>query len=403
VECVPFWAAFIFRTFHCALLYNLEGNRYEAARAKERFKGNKAMTDMAVTTTSRRYQGGWLLAPSYDLTFIFGVLALAVVSGLVVLARPDLFFYVMLADLWLLGYHHVISTFTKLTGTKEDRRENRFLIFYLPPIILATVAALAFGIGVWTIITIYFFWQWYHYVRQSYGIGTFYLRKQEKPSPYLREEKWINNLVIWSVPIWGILYRCYQGWDEFLFHGLWMPTVPLFVVQVAGAVACVSAGLWLLTCVIAWMQSRLPLARSLFIASHICTFYVGYIAINDINIGWLVANIWHNAQYVLFVWLYNTNRFKNPEQGAGGVMAYISQRTYGRVLAYFAFCLMATTAVYSSMIYGYRWIIGENEAVLTLLYIMTFQTVNFHHYVVDAKIWKARSAKNSSVMNVRSV
>jgi hypothetical protein len=182
-----------------------------------------------------------------------------------------------------------------------------------------------------------------------------------------------------------------------------MPTVPLLVVQVAGAVACVSVGLWALTCVIAWMQSRLPLARSLFIASHICAFYVGYIAINDINIGWLVANIWHNAQYVLFVWLYNTNRFKNPEQGAGGVMAYISQRTYSRVLVYFAFCLVATTAVYSSMIYGYRWIIGENEEVLTLLYIMTFQAVNFHHYVVDANIWKARSAKNSSVMNVRSV
>jgi len=24
----------------------------------------------------------------------------------------------------------------------------------------------------------------------------------------------------------------------------------------------------------------------------------------------LVLNIWHNAQYVLFVWAFNTNRFK---------------------------------------------------------------------------------------------
>jgi hypothetical protein len=354
----------------------------------------------AATEISRRYQGGWLLSPSYDLTFIFGVLALALVSGLFVLARPDLFLYVMLADLWLLGYHHVISTFTKLAGTKEDRRENRFLIYYLPFIVLAAVGGLAAGVGVWTVITIYFFWQWYHYVRQSYGVATFYLRKQEKPSPYVQEEKWINNFVIWSVPVWGVLYRCYQGWDEFLFQEIWMPTVPLLVVQLAGAVAAVSVGLWLVSCALAWHQSRLSIARTCFIASHICAFYVGYIAIEHITIGWLVANIWHNAQYVLFVWLYNTNRFKSPAQSPKGVMAYISQRTSGRVLTYFAFCLVATTAVYSSMIYGYSWVFGDDKELLTLLYIMTFQAVNFHHYIVDAKIWKARNPKNRSIMNV---
>jgi len=359
------------------------------------------MSDMTAAA-SARYQGGWLLAPSYDLTLIFGVLALALFSSLVVIARPDLFLYVMLADIWLLGYHHVISTFTKLAGTKEDRAENRFLIYYLPVIVLAAVLALGFSVGVWSIITIYFFWQWYHYVRQSYGIATFYIRKQEKPSPYLQKEKWINTLVVWSVPICGVLYRCHQGWKEFLFNEIWMPPVPLALVQVSAAVAVVSVVLWLATCFVAWRQSRLSLAHTYFMASHICVFYLGYIAIDSINIGWLTANIWHNAQYVLFVWLYNTNRFKNPEQNKGTVMAYLSQRTIKRVVAYFGFSLVVASSVYATMIYTYHAAFGtENKELLALMYIMSFQAVNFHHYIVDAKIWKARSSKNRAVMNVR--
>ena len=50
----------------------------------------------------------------------------------------------------------------------------------------------------------------------------------------------------------------------------------------------------------------------------------------QLNHGWLVLNIWHNAQYILTVWLFNNNRFKEG------------------------------------------------------------MAINFHYYVVDAVIWKVR-------------
>lgn len=357
------------------------------------------MSDTMVS--AKRFQGGWLLSPGYDLTLILGVFTLAICSGVTVALRPDWFFYVFMADIWLLGYHHVISTFTKLAGTKEDRQENRFLIYYLPLIVLGATMALGMAIGIWAIITVYFFWQWYHYVRQSYGIAVFYTRKQEKPAPNLDEEKLLNNLVIWSVPIWGVLHRCAQGWEKFLFLDIWLPPVPLLVVQLAGVVAFASTLAWVTTRIIAWSQNRLPLAHTFFVASHICTFYVGYVAIDNINIGWLTANIWHNAQYVLFVWLYNTNRFKNPTAETKGVwMAWLSQRNWKRIIAYFTFCLVATTAFYGALGFGFKSFV-TNKEVLLMLYVLAFQTLNFHHYVVDSLIWKARHKKNRTVMNVK--
>ena len=81
-----------------------------------------------VTSTSAALIPGWLGQPRFDLLLIFGILAVALAAAGVSLANPALFIPLMLADLWLLGYHHLIATFTKLAGTKADRQRNVWLI-----------------------------------------------------------------------------------------------------------------------------------------------------------------------------------------------------------------------------------------------------------------------------------
>ena len=73
-----------------------------------------------------KMSSAYLLDPLYDNIFIFGVLFLALASGLIVLWDPQLFLPVLFADLWFLKYHHVLSTFTKLAGTRKGIEENRF-------------------------------------------------------------------------------------------------------------------------------------------------------------------------------------------------------------------------------------------------------------------------------------
>lgn len=349
----------------------------------------------------RSFEFGWLDGKWYDSTLIVGVMLLAIASGALVLWRPELFWYVLLADLWLLGYHHVIATFTKLAGTAEDRKENAFLIYVLPFIVLAGVYALYLGVGLWAIVTVYFFWQWFHYTRQAYGIEVFYRRKATFPT---QQSQLLTHLAIWSIPVWGVLNRSAQGWEEFLFLPVWLPAVPERLAFVAGIIALAVTVWWVIARIKDYQQGRLSIAQTGFVASHMVVFMVGYIAIKDINVGWLVANVWHNAQYILFVWLYNTKRFgREIEPSAGkpfAVMHYISQRQPLRVMCYFAFTLLMTTIFYQSVNAGLQWIAAGNMVLLSTLYVVGYQTINFHHYVVDGLIWKARKKKHREVLQV---
>lgn len=358
--------------------------------------------------TSRNHwkiETGWLKSSSFDALFIFGILFLAVGSGLIVWVRPELFIPVLFIDLWFLGYHHVISTFTKLAGTQADRQENKFFLYQLPWIVLGVVLCLSLTIGIWSIVTIYFFWQWYHYTRQSYGISAFYRRKVVFSETNILDHPYFQQAVIWCVPIWGVLHRCAQGWDEFLFLPVYLPAVPDWCVTLAAIASFMILSTWLVGRIYAWYCGQLALGQTLFIMSHIVAFYVGYILIDDINTGWLVANIWHNAQYILFVWLYNTYRFREPEKEithkSDRFLAWASQPKPMRILAYFVACLAITTIFYGSIQFGFKMAIGNNVELLALVYIVIFQTVNFHHYVVDSYIWKARKPKHQKVMNLR--
>jgi hypothetical protein len=54
----------------------------------------------------------WLRSARFDLFFVVGIPAISLGTALIVIWRPSLFWPILFVDLWLLGYHHVISTYT---------------------------------------------------------------------------------------------------------------------------------------------------------------------------------------------------------------------------------------------------------------------------------------------------
>ena len=342
----------------------------------------------AVESAPTLVSAGWLRSRSFDLRFIVAVAGIALLSGLVTMANRELFGLVLLLDLWLLGYHHVVATGTRLCFDRRSLREHRFLVFGLPPLVLLGTLAAIWGLGPWSITTTYLYWQWFHYTRQSYGIAEVYRRKS---GDRVSEREDLSRLVFYLVPLWGILHRSAQ--DPDLFLGLEVRALPVtpLVVDVVGAAALAGLAWWVLLRVRAWREGRLPVAHTLYVASHHLIFTVGYILIPDLDCGWLTLNVWHNAQYLLFVWMFNTNRFKDGVDPHAWFLSTISQEQ--RTLVYTSVCLAISTAIYLAI--GYA-------AALLPLAIVTYQAINFHHYIVDGVIWKVRKKTLQKTLQIEA-
>lgn len=346
------------------------------------------MVSMAETTAA---PAGWLRGRPFDLTFIVGITAVALLSGAVVVADPRLFGPILFLDLWLLGYHHVISTYTRLCFDKESLRQHRFLLFGLPPLVLAGVVLIFVGLGAWAIPTIYLYWQWFHYTRQSFGVSQVYRRKAGE---LIDESPWLTKAALYLLPLWGILYRSYQEPETFLWMEVRVLPVPGWLVDGAALAALAVMGFWFAQRIAAWMRGRLPIAHTLYMISHFVVFYTGYIAIDDITHGWLVINIWHNAQYVLFVWLFNSNRFKNGIDPKARFLSTISQAD--KAWLYFGVCLALTSVFYLSVDLA----IDQFSHWALPLALIVYQTINFHHYIVDSLIWKVRKKPMQKTLGI---
>jgi hypothetical protein len=339
------------------------------------------MSDVIIPVATLNW--AWLRNPRFDLTFIFGLPAVAILTGLVILKWPHLFVPILILDLWFLGYHHVIATYTRLCFDRKSFSEHWPLLVGLLPVVAIATLAVAYSFGLWTIVSIYFYWQWFHYTRQSWGISRAY-RGKERAALY--EDGWLDQAIFYALPVLGILYRSYQ--DAGLFIGLELRVIPVSsaIVNAAAAATIILIVLWVFRRFQAWRERRLALVHTLYLLTHLGIFLVSYILIEDITYGWLVINIWHNGQYILFVWMFNMRRFNQGVDPEARFLSYISQP--GRLGLYLGTCLAITGVIYLGILGTLNSLFFAGLSATIVLY----QIVNFHHYIVDANIWKVRKA-----------
>ena len=320
----------------------------------------------------------------FDHTFINFVPLLAIVSAIFVVNYPQYFEIVLSVDLFLLGYHHVISTYTRLSKSNLTDKEFKFLVYVLPFLILGAVVLCASTNYIWLIPTIYLYWQWWHYTRQSEGISKsirFKTKSQESASDNF------SRCVFYMVPIVAILLASARQHATFLFMPVKTIPIPMEVMTPL-LIACGLIWLvWFTKLLKDFQQGKIAWQFLMYQLSHHCIYLVSYILINDITIGWLAINIWHNFQYILFVWHVNLNKFKRGFDPKHPIISWISQPSAQRIFIYFSTCLILTYIFYSGVGYGVS--IVSRESLLPIA-LITYQTINFHHYVVDTLIWKLR-------------
>jgi hypothetical protein len=341
------------------------------------------MSVSAVPSQAVAAQAGWLRSPGFDLHLIATTSIVALASGAAALVRPDLFQVILILDLWLLGYHHVISTFTRLCFDRDSFREHRFLVVELPIIVIAATAAAVMLLGAWVLPTTYLYWQWFHYTRQSYGVERMYRRKAPAGASI---NDYLTTRALYLVPLFGILYRSWQQPQTFLgMEVKYLPVsdIGLWIVGILAGSALLA---WLGTTLMALARGELAFAHFLYVLSHHAIFITGYCLISDITTGWLVLNVWHNIQYIMFVWQFNNKRFGDQVDPQHVFLSTLSQRKH--VLGYLGVCIAIATLIYGVLIVSGSYALQDAVS----LALVASMVLNFHHYVVDGIIWKRRKA-----------
>ena len=325
---------------------------------------------------------GGLLAgyPRFEWVFIFGTLVLALVFGMVATISPTWLIAAVLVDIWLFANPHVVATYTRIGARVPDIKRHWFLIFFLPLVVFIGVVTTALAYEVAGLFTLYFVAQTYHITRQSYGIARAFKRVESNP---FRPDRPAEAL-IYFFPVWGLFARCADAPQAFLGYPIQLPPIPAQAAEMAGLLA-ISCGVW-------WLQRqcRRVLAgegnwrHDAFVLSHVCVSLTAYIWIDDISVGWLVVNVWHNLQYLLFVWVQNLRRDRQTKAGvsleADFVALWKSAAKYG------CLCLLLGAALYQVVDWAGMQLLWLG---LPMVLVAHF-TVNYHHYLVDGVIWKRR-------------
>jgi hypothetical protein len=332
----------------------------------------------------RSYVWNW----SFDNTLLVAPIALGLLAAAIVTSKPALYAAVVLADLWFLGYHHVISTYTRLGFSPHSLRQNRFLAVDLLVVIVLATTALAFTAGAWVVASAFLYLQWFHYMRQGYGISRMYFRTTPDGQRAGARDL-IAEAVIYIVPIYAIAHRSTTMGDMFLAMPVKTIVPPQALVTMLAVAAALAVGVWFVRMGLRVGSDTADVRYEGFVLSHVVIFLLAYVWIDDANVGWLAINVWHNLQYVLVVWMVNVKKYGGRVDAHERLLSHISQP--GRPLTYFTCCLLITTIVYLGLNRFNVLVMGGGLAATLGLYM----GVNFHHYVVDALIWKRRSVRTA--------
>ena len=328
---------------------------------------------------------GFVWTEKFDATLLVAPMVLGLLAAAVVTSNPAWYAAVVVADLWFLGYHHVVSTYTRLGFSSKSLLRNRALAVYLLVAMVLATTALAFTAGAWVVASAFLYLQWFHYMRQGYGISRMYFRTTSEGQVAGARDV-LANLVIYVVPIYAIAHRSMTMGDKFLAMPVKTIAPPAVVVTMLGVAAALVVAAWFVRMGYRVALGTADVRYEGFILSHVVIFLCAYILIVDANVGWLAINIWHNLQYVLVVWMVNVKKYAGRTDAEEPLLSRISQP--GRPVTYFVCCLAITTLVYLGLNQFTTIVMGGGLAATLGVYM----GINFHHYIVDALIWKRRAA-----------
>lgn len=327
----------------------------------------------------------WMVSPAFDLFFFVFTAAVTLGPWLAVEYFHVNAFLVIAAVGVVSNGPHLISTWTRvyLDGHERFRRP---VVYWLVPAAIAGFVVyeilVAEGVRSPTLRTILFYWAFWHFAMQNWGILRIY---QRRTGAFGTPVATLERVLLWLGALWPLSHRLYTGPWVLFGAKVRHPTLEPWMVNGLGATLAATAALYLAICARRALRgAAIPFIRPLFLAASWFGFLVPFVLIKKSgSAAFAAAACWHGLQYLGIVWFFNRNRWRAGVDPKARFVSWISQP--GRAHFYFLGLLAVAGVVYGLLTLASRFV--WNAATWgSLVWI----SLTFGHYWLDGVIWKLR-------------
>jgi hypothetical protein len=251
---------------------------------------------------------------------------------------------------------------------------------------LATLAVVSLAVALPELLgphlqNLYLTWSPYHYAAQAYGLGAMYCYRSGLELD--ARDKGLLRLACLTPFVFAFLRGPAAGVEWFVPEPwLALPAVAETRRALVAALGVLSLLAPVALYVRALRRGRpLPLLAFLVVASNAIWWVVLLY-----ERAFVLATVFHGLQYLAIVTIFHVRERLAAPGNRRGWLAHAA--------GFYALCLGLAWALFSAWPYAYVALgFGVAESVL-----LTVATVNIHHFIVDAYIWRLRGDANYRVV-----
>ncbi len=337
----------------------------------------------------------WILNPTVDLIFCCGgLLWLMYLANLVFgshlpMANGPLILLTV-AGTHILSETHTAATLERLHQSEPTRKalSNFGLIASVVCFLLAVASLVTPGLPA-IFAKIYLLWIVQHFMAQSYGIALIYCYKRN----YIMNlwEKRIFKLVIDATIAYGILKQLtFKEWSMDKFIGQTLPFLgplpePIFAVADWTLKIAVVAFVAMIVRKFITERKVFPLPAALITVSAVAIFTLPKSVTTSL---WVyVPAFYHGSQYLVVSTSYFLKERGLPENVSTAQVGKLLFKP--TTLKYFATLFVIGVFIYG----GLPGLLQDFGFDYKIAFATIFCVINFHHFLIDAAIWRLRDPR----------
>ena len=325
----------------------------------------------------------WILGRWRDLLLFIGPPALIIPS---VLAAELLWsgksIYALVMALGALGHH--LPGMMRAYGDRALFLRFRTRLILAPLFLLALCAA--FGLRAATlapIVLLTYLWGVWHGLMQTHGFARIYDAKAGSfASLTAHLDRWM--CIVWFGA--GVLFstsRMHHVLQKFYASG--GPAIPFGAVEVTrsvwGALTVLVTVAWLVHLARAKRRGQ-PLnpVKLIFLATSIGFWWISNAVVDNLLVGLVLFEIFHDVQYLAIVWIYNRRRVETDS-------------TVGRFTRFLFRDRRALVLLYVGLVFAYgalSFVPAIPGSTVSTLFTATLAASTLLHFYFDSFIWKVR-------------